>query len=355
METDSPDLPCAMLRVLFLGALIAATLWLLRPFLLPALWAVMIVVATWPLLLRAQAWCRGRRGLAATVMTVALLLVLVIPLTLDAMAVAKNGDRIVGWSRSLADFSLPALPARVTGLPVAGPRIEARWQELAALSKEEMSARLAPHLRAVLAWLLLKLGDLGAIIVDFLLTVVIAAILYAKGEGAAHTIRRFARRLGGEHGEGVVGLAGQAIRAVALGVVFTALIQSALAGVGLAVTGVPFPVFLTALVFLLSIAQVGPLPVLLIATVWRYWSGAWVAGTVLLIWSILVAGLGDFLRPMLIKKGANLPLLLIFAGVIGGLITFGVIGLFVGPVLLAVTFTLLEAWLDLGDRRVKVP
>jgi predicted PurR-regulated permease PerM len=147
----------------------------------------------------------------------------------------------------------------------------------------------------------------------------------------------------------MVHLAGQAIRAVALGVVVTALVQSALAAVGLVVTGVPFPVILAALVFVLAVAQVGPMPVLLIAAGWLYWTGSWGWATVLVVWAILVVGLGDFLRPVLIKKGADLPLLLIFAGVIGGLIAFGVLGLFIGPVLLAVSYTLLGAWLDLED------
>jgi predicted PurR-regulated permease PerM len=112
---------------------------------------------------------------------------------------------------------------------------------------------------------------------------------------------------------------------------------------------VPFRVILTALVFVLAIAQVGPVPVLLIAAAWLYWTGSWGWATVLVVWAILVAGLGDFLRPVLIKKGADLPLLLIFAGVIGGLIAFGVLGLFIGPVLLAVSYTLPGAWLDLKE------
>lgn len=350
VDTHSRDLPRTMLQVLFVGALIAGTFWLLRPFLLPAIWATMTVVATWPLMLRAQAWCRGWRGLAATVMTLALLLVLVAPLTLAMVAVMRNGDRIIGWSRSLATVELPPPPDWVTRIPVVGAPLEARWQDFSSLSREEMSTRVTPYLGALFAWFIVKLGNMSAMLVDFLLTVVIAGILYTRGESAVHGVRRFARRVGGEHGEGIVQLAGQAIRAVALGVVVTALIQSALGGLGLAATRVPFPLILTGVLFILTIAQVGPLPVLLIAASWLFWTGAWIAGTALLVWSILVASLGDFLRPILIKKGADLPLLLIFAGVIGGLIAFGLIGLFIGPVLLAVAYTLLGAWLDLEDR-----
>ena len=129
-----------------------------------------------------------------------------------------------------------------------------------------------------------------------------------------------------------------------------AVVQTLLAALGLVVAGVPFAGFLSAVILLLCIAQLGPALILFPAVGWMFWTeqNAW--GTALLIWSVVVTLLDNFLRPVLIKKGADLPLLLIFAGVIGGLLGFGLIGLFVGPVVLAVTYTLLEAWIedDLG-------
>jgi predicted PurR-regulated permease PerM len=141
-------------------------------------------------------------------------------------------------------------------------------------------------------------------------------------------------------------LAGQAVRGVALGVVVTALVQSILGGIGLAIAGVPFAAVLTAVMFMLAIAQIGAVPVLALAVVWTYWSVGTGWGTFLLIWTVVVGSMDNFLRPFLIKKGADLPLLLIFIGVVGGLIAFGIIGLFVGPVVLAVAHKLLTAWVD---------
>jgi predicted PurR-regulated permease PerM len=146
----------------------------------------------------------------------------------------------------------------------------------------------------------------------------------------------------------MVSLAGAAIRGVALGVVVTALVQAVLGGIGLFVTGIPFAAVLMALMFLLCIAQIGPLLVLVPAVAWLFWSGATTLGVVLLVWTVVVGTLDNVLRPWLIKKGADLPLLLIFAGVIGGLLAFGLVGIFVGPVVLAVTYTLLEAWVGEG-------
>ena len=141
-------------------------------------------------------------------------------------------------------------------------------------------------------------------------------------------------------------LSGQAVRGVALGVVVTALAQSVLGGVGLGIARVPFTPILTALIFMAAIAQVGPLLVMIPAVVWVYWSGSTGWGTFLLIWAFVVGTMDNFMRPVLIKKGADLPLLLIFSGVVGGLIAFGLIGIFVGPVVLAVGHTLLSAWID---------
>jgi predicted PurR-regulated permease PerM len=180
--------------------------------------------------------------------------------------------------------------------------------------------------------------------------VVITAILYMTGETAARGVRRFARRLAADRGDDAVVLAGQAIRAVALGVVVTALVQTAAAGAGLAIAGIPYAAVLTAIILILCIAQLGPILVLAPAVGWLYWSGDAVWGSVLLVWTVLVGALDNVLRPMLIKRGADLPLLLIFAGVLGGLISFGVIGLFVGPVILGVTYRLLESWIADIDR-----
>jgi predicted PurR-regulated permease PerM len=174
----------------------------------------------------------------------------------------------------------------------------------------------------------------------------IAAILYANGETAARGMLTFANRLAGPAGEKAMHLAAQAVRGVALGVVVTAILQSILAGVGLAVAGVPFAAFLTAVMFILSVAQIGPGPVLIAAVIFVYSRSGALWGTGLLVWAIFCATFDNVVRPMLIKRGADLPLLLIFAGVIGGLIAFGVIGLFIGPVVLAVAYTLLIDWMS---------
>jgi predicted PurR-regulated permease PerM len=189
------------------------------------------------------------------------------------------------------------------------------------------------------------------VLLQFVLIVILSAILFAGGESWAGWLRRFGRRLADEQGERMVVLAGNAIRGVALGVIVTAVAQSALGGIGLAIAGVPFAGVLTAVMFALCVAQVGPILVLIGATVWAYsvLGAGW--GTFLLVWSLTVGLMDNVLRPVLIRRGADLPLLLIFAGVIGGLVAFGIVGIFVGPVLLAVAYTLLDDWVSAAPIR----
>jgi predicted PurR-regulated permease PerM len=345
----SVDLARVTLQLLALGILIATSVWIMRPFLVALAWATMIVIATWPLLLHIQAWLGGRRALAVMVMTIALLLILVVPLYFGIAAIVGNTKRIADWSQSLTTFTVPPLPAWVQSLPLVGARLAARWQVLAAARPEELSARFAPYGQKLVLWFVGQVGGIGLLFLQFLLTVIIAAILYSNGETAAHGADRFARRLAGAQGEDAVHLAAMAIRGVALGVVVTAIVQTTLVGLGLAIVEVPFVTILSAAAFILAIAQIGPAIMLIPIVAWVYSTSGAGWGTGFLVWSLFCCTIDNLIRPLLIKRGADLPLLLVFSGVIGGLVAFGVIGLFIGPVALAVAYTLLVEWVSAGE------
>ncbi|HYQ98588.1 MAG TPA: AI-2E family transporter YdiK [Casimicrobiaceae bacterium] len=347
VTSQRTDLTRTVLAVLLMVILIGASFWILRPFLLSIIWAAMIVVATWPLMLRLQARLRSR-ALAVTIMSGAMVLVFVVPLVLAIQTLVDNADTIKAWTNTLATASIPPPPEWLSRIPLVGAKLHDAWTGVAASGREGLAARLAPHVAGGVQWLLDALGGVGLLGIQFLLTVIIAVIMYTQGEAARAGLIRFGRRLAGDRGEGVVVLAGQAIRGVALGVVVTALAQTVLAGVGLVVAGIPFAGLLTGVVLLLCIAQVGPILVLAPAVFWLFWTDQTVWGSVLLVWTVIVGGMDNVLRPMLIRMGADLPLLLIFAGVLGGLFAFGIVGLFVGPVVLAVTYTLLKDWV--GER-----
>ena len=350
MRTLPNDLPRTVLAVLFLGLLIAGAFWVVRPFLAALLWGAMIVIATWPVRLALERWLGGRRRLAVSALTVALLLLFVLPLFFAVGALVSNADEIGGQAKKLAEAGLPRAPAWLASVPVVGERAVAAWDRIAGSQLGELFHRVTPYLGDVASWFAGQVGGLGKLLVQFLLTVVIAAVLWSSGQAWAAWVVRFARRLAGDEGERVVILAGQAVRAVALGVVVTALVQSALAGIGLAIAGIPFASVLTVVMFLLAIAQLGPLPVLVPAVIWLFFQGSTGWGIFLLVWSLVVGTMDNFLRPMLIRRGADLPLLLVFVGVLGGLMSFGLVGLFIGPVVLAVAHTLLGAWIAEGPK-----
>jgi predicted PurR-regulated permease PerM len=344
----SADITHSTLSVLFIALLIASTFWVLKPFLVAILWATIVAVAAWPLFMKLEAFVGGRRKLAVAIMTAVILLVVFVPVTLSVATIVRNGERITSVIRSFVTMSVPDSPDWIEHVPLAGARIAGKWNRFAALGPDERSAALAPYVQTALQWFVAKAGSIGTMLLQFLLTTIITAILFAHGETVREGILRFARRLAGQPGYDVAILAGQAVRSVVLGVVVTALIQTAIGGAGLLLSGVPATSLLTAAMFFFCLSQLGPMPVLLPATAWLYWSGKTGWGTTLLLIAIVAAAIDGFVRPLLIKRGADLPLLLIFAGVIGGLIAFGIIGLFIGPVILAVTYTLLKAWVASG-------
>jgi predicted PurR-regulated permease PerM len=347
------NLPQAALQLAVIGAVIASSLWVLAPFLGALLWATVIVVATWSPFLRLCAWLGGRRRLAIAVATIGLLSTLVLPLYLSVAAVVDNAEWIGGWSRSIVTLKVPEPPPWSEKVPLVGPRLSLAWSQMAAATPEERAAHLSPYLLPVGRWFASQVGSLGLMFVHFLLTVLISGVLYANGEAMGRGVVAFADRLGGSRGVEAVRLAEQAIRAVALGVVLTAILQSLAAGLGIWIAGVPFAGILTAVMFILGIAQVGPFPVLFFAVIWVYRESGIGWGTALLIWSTFCCTFDNVLRTLLIRRGAKVPLSVIFAGVIGGLVAFGVVGLFVGPAVLAVAYTLLLRWI--GEEETIAP
>jgi predicted PurR-regulated permease PerM len=341
---ESRDITYTTLSVLIIGILIASCFWILRPFLMSLAWASIIVVATWPILERLQARLTHSRGLAVTLMALAMLLIVIFPVMAAALTIVDNAEGITVQVRSVMSHPLSAPPEWVQHIPLVGEKFAERWKEFASFNAEQRADMVSPYARTLLQWFVAQAGSIGMAVVQFLLTVIIATILYSQGEIVQKGVLNFARRLAGQQGEAVAVLAAKAVRGVVLGVVLTALIQTAIGGVGLFVTGVPAAGLLSAVTLMLCLAQLGPMLVMVPAVVWLYWSEHPFAGTVLLVFAIVAGTIDNFIRPVLIRRGADLPLLLIFAGVIGGLIGFGIIGLFIGPVVLAVTYTLVKAW-----------
>lgn len=327
-----------------IALLLAGSFWTLLPFLGGMVWAITIVVATWPILLWVQHHVGDRRSVAAVLMTLLVAAAFILPVLVAIAALLGAAEHTPAIMREFLARGLGPPPQWLSDVPVVGGKLASRWQTLSAAGPEALAESLRPYARSAASWAMAATGGVGMMIVHALLTIVLVAILYLRGETAARGALALAYRMGRERGEEALLLAGRAVRSVALGVVVTAVVQSVLAGLGLWLSGIPYPGVLTAIALILGIAQLGPLPILMPAVIWLYWSGAAGWATALAVWSVPVIALDNVLRPLLIRRGVQLPMLLIISGVIGGLIGFGVVGLFVGPVTLAATYTLAKAW-----------
>lgn len=334
-----------LIALVFSVAVIAAVSgWIMAPFLPAIMWAATIALATWPLLTWLQARLGGKRWAASMVLTTTLVLVFFVPLLLVLEGLVDYADDAAALAQKLSISGLPAAPAWLGRIPVAGSRVADYWSSLAQLDPDGLRDRLEPALRTVATWLLGSAGSLVRLVLQVILTIVVTSLYYANGERAAAGVRAFARRLGGDTAESLTVLAGNSARAVALGVVATAALQALLTGVALAVAGVPAAALLAVVALVLCLAQVGPLIILVAAVAWLYWSGQHTAATALAVASIGLVSMDNILKPILITRGADLPLLLVFVGVVGGMFAFGLIGIFVGPVVLAAGWTLMRSW-----------
>ncbi len=344
MNRRPVDVPQILLSVLFLMVMIVACLWIVQPFILGFAWAGTVVIATWPLLIKLQKLLWGRRSLAVLVMMLILILVFVLPFALLVNSVVESSGPLVHWATS-GHMTLPTLEW-LKSVPMAGDKLYSSWNTLVESGGHAIMDKVRPYIGTTTTWFIGQAAHIGRFLMHCGLMLLFSVLLYWRGEQVAYGLRHFACRLAARRGDAAVILAAQAVRAVALGVVVTALVQGVLGGVGLAVSGIPYATLLAVVMILSCLIQLGPLPVLVPAIIWLYWSGDTTWGTVLLVWSCVVGTLDNVLRPVLIRMGADLPMVLILSGVIGGMIAFGMIGLFIGPVVLAVSWRVYSVWVS---------
>ncbi|QLY27120.1 AI-2E family transporter YdiK [Bdellovibrio sp. KM01] len=351
MQTSTPITKTLLTSIVILS-LGLVSLWVLSPFIPSLFWAAMITITTWPLLEKLTRRMGGRRGLAITIMMIAMAALVIAPIGAGAYILFTHVDDGIAWLRELPNKQLPPLPEFVTTMPLVGPKISEKWAEFGAKDPTYITEQVRAFSLSAMNYMATAAKEASLFFVYLLLTLGLTGFLYATGETAANGIRKFFIRLAGERGDHAVILAAQSVKAVAMGIVITAAIQTALAGIGLFLTDVPLPGVLTAVAFILCIAQIGVIIPMLIAVGWLYFKDQTVVATSLLVWALFVTAIDNFIRPVLIHKGADLPMILILAGVIGGLLSFGPIGLFIGPVILAVTYRLLESWVT--EQRIEL-
>jgi len=326
----------AVLLLLFAG-LVIGVLAVLRPFATAILFGTILAIAAWPLrefLLR-----RGlKRGLDATLLLLLALAVVVLPLIAVAPGLA---ERLTQGANRLQDYfaSAPQVPSWLTGLPIVGERLARIWDQ-AMHAQGGIRAFPEPYSDTLRQVFVEAAGALAQSVLQIILSLVVATFFWVSGEALAATLRDILRRLGGETAAAALDVAGDAVRSVAYGVVGTAAIQAVIMAIGLAVAGVPGAV-------LLALSQIGAPLIIVVwggAAYWLFGQDQQGWGVFMIFWGLVVTVIDNFIKPLLIGVGVAMPMSLTILGVFGGFVAFGFLGLFIGPTLIAIAFTLVEAW-----------
>ena len=314
------------------------------PFILPVLWAIIITVAIHPLFQMIRSRLGGRSKLTATIITLFGLALLIIPSVILSKSLIESMQYL---SNSIQDGSLviPQPPQGVSDWPIIGESLDSIWS-LAATNLEAAVVQVAPQLKPVGKGMLSAAAGVGGGIVQFVISIIIMGVLLANAEGGREFTKKLSARLVGDKGEAFAQLACDTISSVAKGVLGVAIIQAILAGVGLLVAGVPGAGLWALLVLLLAVIQLPPLLILGPIIAYQFTVVDITPAVLFMIWSMLVSMSDAVLKPLFLGRGMETPMLIILLGAIGGMILSGIIGLFVGAVVLALGYDLFMAWLD---------
>src|SRR5262249_28209773 len=328
------------LGVLVLLLYLAFTL--ISPFITIAIWSIVLTVALYPVYDWVRDQLGGRRRLAAVLLSILSLVVVIGPATWLALGLIDS-IRILSEELDPAALTLPPPPDSIRNWPLIGESIFEFWT-LASHNMQAALVQIAPHLRPLGSILLQTAADAGVGAIKFFIALIVAGFLYAPAPALVESVRMFSRRLAAGRGEEFVKLAGATIRAVSGGVIGVSALQAFLVGLGLALAGIPGTSLITSAVLILGIIQIGPSILVVPLIIWSWFSMAPSAALLFTVYMIPVSLLDNVLRPLVMVRGLDTPMLVILVGVVGGTISYGITGLFLGPIILAVIWELLVAW-----------
>lgn len=341
------------LRLGVIGLLLYWAFVLLRPFISIAIWSAVLAIALYP----ACDWLAHRLGkrprLAAALVTIASLLIIIGPAIWLALSLIES-LRMVSAQLGTSALVLPAPPQAVKGWPLIGDPLYQFW-DLASTNLRAAFAKIAPHLQPLGSILLRVAASTGVAMLKFFVSVVVAGLLLASAHSPAEGATMFLRRLAGTRGEDFARLATATIRAVARGVIGISVLQAFLAGLAFALVGVPGASLLTSAVLILGIVQIGPAIVIIPVIIWSWIAMDTTTALLFTAYMIPVALLDNVLRPLVMGHGLQTPMLVILLGVIGGTFAYGISGLFLGPIVLAVIWKLLVVWTNERSTAASIP
>lgn len=355
MEPEGRDLQTEVIdisiRLGAIGFLAAACFWILAPFLLAVLWGAIIAVAVYPVFTWLLPRLGGRTTPAAVAVTLLLLALLIAPAGMLAGSLWGGAQAIADEAQSGA-LRVPPPPKGIAKWPVIGGQLHSIWSQ-ASTNIESVLQRFAPEIQEATAWILSTAAGTGFTVLQFLLSIAIAGVLLARHEEAIHAAIQFTTRLAGHKGQQYAEIAASTVQSVTRGILGVAVIQAMLAGIGFALAGIPGAGILTLVCVIAGVAQL-PLAIVTIPAVFYVVSTSGTLTSVLFfIWNLLVTPSDNVLKPLLIGRGAPVPTLVLFLGAMGGFVGAGLIGLFVGAVVLSLGFVLYGGWLEETETSAK--
>lgn len=331
-----------LVQILLLG-LLGASLWVLAPFWSALFWAAVLSFASWPVMRVLTRLLGGRQALAAALLTLVWTGVVAVPLVMLGFNLADHIKDVTGLIKDLQVDGLPPAPVWLADVPVIGERLTDFWLTIDQQGAE-LFATVQPYLGQVGNWLLARSAQIGSGMVELALSLVLVFFFYRDGPRLAAFAQSLLERLIGDRAEHYLELVAGTVQRVVNGVIGTAMAQAILAWIGFTIAGIPGALILGILTFGFSLIMVPPL-VWGPAVAWLFWQGEVGLGIFLLVWGLFViSGVDNILKPYLISRGGNLPLIVVLLGVFGGILAFGFMGLFLGPTLLAVAYSLLSDW-----------
>ena len=332
----------AAIRISLIAILIFWCFDIVKPFITPIIWGLIIAVAIYPHYQRLQEALGERQGLAATLYTLFILILFIVPTVLLAGTLVESIQYITqGFGNG--SLTIPPPPESVGSWPFVGESLMKFWR-LASENLEAALLQLAPHLKVVGSWLLLRTEETGLGILQFMVAIIISGFLLTHAKKSRHYMRVIMKRFAGERGEQLTDLAENTVRSVALGILGVAVIQSLLAGLGFIVAGVPAAGLWAILCLLLSVLQIGIALVVTPIIIYMFYTADTITAVAFLIWIIPVTFIDTVLKPILLSRGVKTPMVIIFMGAIGGFLASGIVGLFIGAVILSLSYELFLEW-----------
>ena len=333
----------ASLRLGFIALILIWSFKIIEPFVVPVLWGMIIAVALFPMYQKFTSLIGNRKKAAAVIITLAALAVLIIPFVLFIDSTI-GGLKTLSTNLESGTITIPPPSEKVSGFPIIGGPINEIWQ-LASKNIEAVLAKFGPQLKSFAQVLFSSVAGLGITLLQFIISIIIAGVFLTKAEVSEKAVESIFKALVGKHGENFVGLSVTTIRSVVQGVLGVAVIQALLGGVGIWAVGIPAAGLWSIVILLLAILQLPPLLVLGPLAIYTFSIADTTPAVIFLIWSILVSVSDAFLKPLFLGRGVDVPMLVILLGAIGGMMLSGIIGLFVGAVVLALSYKVFEALL----------